>query len=455
MTKQRWPMRPIVLILGCLWAGFAGAQAPSGAIESVESGVEQRDDRLPVVVPSDSPSRRVTEPRTAPPQQRGPYRAGSYLVYPELTLTGFYDSNVFYANTPRLDDEAAVISPALWLVSDWDKHALNFHGSADFTKYGTYDSEDTTDWRVSAEGRRDFSIDSNVYGGIRYARDHEDRESPDFRNGITPTRYMAARAYGGYFQQIERWSVRFAGTALNLDYEDVPFVTGSGAVALINNDDRDRWQYTGGVRVGYEVSPRLEPFVQASLDDRRYDDVPDDLGFYRDSDGWRALVGVRYNLPRQLKAEAYVGYLNQQYDDARFADVSKPAFGGTLQWQATDKLRVSGYVDRTVEETTVIQVTPVLAAASSYLNTYVGVGADYRLLNNLTLQATASYSNADYQGIERDDDYWSGGVGVVWRVDRQLFVDFSYLHRNLDSSVPGEDFDKNQFFVRLTMPFQN
>lgn len=452
MRGRQWTLGALVAALGVVGMGAAGAQETSGA-RDLE--VQERDDRLPTVVPSEGPSRRVTEPRAAAPQARGPYRAGSYLLYPELTLTGFYDSNVFYTNDRRLDDWAFVLSPALWMVSDWDKHALNFHASADFTRYDTYDSEDTTDWRVSAEGRHDFSIDSNVYGGVRYARDHEDRESPDANNGIYPTRYYAFRGYGGYFRQIDQWSVRLAGTAQHLDYDDVPFLTGGGFPAVINNDDRDRWQYTGGVRIGYEVTPRLEPFVQASLDYRRYDDVPDDLGFRRDSDGWRALAGVRYNVPRQLKAEAYVGYLNQSYDDGRFDDVSKPAFGASLQWQATDKLRVSGYLDRTVEETTVIQVVPVLAAASSYLNTYVGVGADYRLLPNLTLQANASYSNADYQGIARDDDYVSAGVGVVWRADRQLYVDLSYLYRGLDSSVPGENFAKNQVFVRLTMPFQN
>jgi hypothetical protein len=451
MGGKGWPAGVMAMVLACASVTPARAQESAG---DREIGIETPGDQFPVVVPSESPSRRASEPPSAPPKERGPYRAGSYLVYPELTLSGFYDSNVFYTNTPRLSDTALQFSPALWMISDWEQDALNFHASADFTKYDTYSGEDTTDWRVSSEGRHDFGIDSNAYGGVRYAREHEDRESPDGRNGILPTVYYAFRGYAGYFQQIENWSVRVGGTALHLDYNDVPFLTGGGLPATINNDDRDRWQYTGGVRVGYEISPRLEPFVQASLDDRRYDNEPDDLGLARNSDGWRALVGFRYNLPKQLKAEVYVGYLKQNYEDAQLADVSKPAFGGTVQWQATEKLRVSGYVDRTVEETTVIQVVPTLVPASSYLNTYGGAGVDYQLTRNLTLQANASYSQVAYQGIDRTDDYVSAGAGIVWRVDRQLYVDVSYLHRNLSSPLPGENFDKNQFFVRLTMPLQ-
>lgn len=407
---------------------------------------------IPGVAPTPSPGRRPQEP--AEPVKTGPFQLGSFLLYPELSLTGFYDSNVFYSYGKRFDDYAAVLSPALWLQSNWDKHALNFHAGADFTRYDKFDTEDTDDYRVSAEGRYDFSIDSNVYGGIRYGRDHEDRESPDARNGVEPTLYYTGRGYVGYFRQIEQFSVRIAGTAQHLSYDDVDIITGQGP-RLLFNGDRDRWQYTGGVRVGYEVSPRVEPFVQLSIDNRSYDEKTDELGFKHDSDGWRALGGVRYNLPRQVKLEAFAGYLDQNYDDSRFKDVSDPVLGGSLQWQASDRLRISAYMDRSVEETTVFETTPVLKEASSYLNTYVGFGASYRLLPDLTLQANASYSNADYKGISREDDYTSAGFGLVYRIERRLYLDVSYLHRHLDSSLPQENFDKNQIFVRLTAPLQH
>lgn len=378
-----------------------------------------------------------------------PYRAGSYLIYPELLLVGFHDSNVFYTNANRLSDRALVFAPAVWAQSDWREHALNFAAAADLTRYDTYTRENTNDWRLSAEGRYDLGIDANVYGGVRYAREHEDRESPDGRNGLTPTLYYAGRAYGGAFRQFGRWSVRAGGTALDLDYNDVDFLTQTGGVAIINNDDRDRRQYAGGVRIGYEISPRIEPFVQAGFDYRRYRTVPDDLGYDKDSDGLRLVGGARANLPNRLKAEVYGGWLSQRYSDARLADVSKPAFGAALQWRPVDRLRVNAAIDRTVEETTVLQVTPVLVPASSYVNTYLTTDLGYRITDRLTWQLAGSVSRVEYQGIARDDTYYSGGTGLVVRVERRFFVDLSYLHRTLHSSIAGEDYSKNQVFLRF------
>ena len=110
------------------------------------------------------------------------------------------------------------------------------------------------------------------------------------------------------------------------------FVTGSGAINIINNDDRDRWQYTGGVRLGYEVSPRIEPYLQLAVDNRRYDATLDDLGYQRDSNGRRYLVGIRWNIPRKVKLDAFAGRLKQDYADARFNDVSAPLAGAALVW---------------------------------------------------------------------------------------------------------------------------
>jgi len=441
-------------------AAFALGAAGVGAQDA--PGILYDDNTVPMPRPEDGPApggRMAPEPGPAPGRTPAdaqrlagvaqPYRAGSFLIYPELLLVGFHDSNVFYSTANRLSDQAFVFAPAVWAQSDWREHALNFNAAADLTRYDTYTTENTNDWRLNAEGRYDLGVDANVYGGVRYAREHEDRESPDARNGLKPTLYYAGRAYAGAFRQLGRWSVRVGGTALDLDYRDVEFLTQTGGIAIINNDDRDRRQYAGGLRIGYEVSPRVEPFVQAAVDYRRYRTVPDDLGYDKDSDGLRLVGGARANLPNRLKAEVYGGWMSQRYSDGRLADVSKPAFGAALQWRPIDRLRINAAIDRTVEETTVLQVTPALVPASSYVNTYFTADLGYRVTDRLTWQLAGSISRVEYQGIARDDEYYSGGTGIVLQIERRLFVDLSYLHRTLHSSLQSEDFSKNQVFLRF------
>ena len=173
-------------------------------------------------VPGQGPARNVQRAQQPVAQQQG-YEAGSFLLYPEVTLTGFYDSNVYYTSANRISDYAGVFSPAVWLQSNWREHALNFTAGADLTRYWKQTIEDTNDWRVAAEGRYDFDFDTNVYGGARAFQSHEDRESPDARNGLKPTVYTGQRYYGGVFRQQGPWSFRLGGTALRLNYDDVEF----------------------------------------------------------------------------------------------------------------------------------------------------------------------------------------------------------------------------------------
>ncbi len=412
------------------------------------SGVDLRQ------VPGQGPARNVVRAQQPLPRQQ-PFEVGSFLLYPEITLSGFYDSNVYYSPSDRISDFGMIVSPAIWMVSNWREHALNFSAGGDFTRFRDESSEDTDDWRGTVEGRYDFNYDTNVYGGARIFRSHEDRESPDARNGTEPTVYRGQRYYGGLFRQQGPWSLRFGGTALWLNYDDVPFLTAGGNTLYINNDDRDRWQYTAGVRVGYELSPRVEPFVQVASDNRRYWNKPDDLGNNKDSSGYRALAGVRFNQPNVLKLDIFGGYLRQRYVEDAFQDVSAPAFGAALVWRIADRWTLNAYLDRTVEETTVLNVNQVSGAitpASSFLNTYTGATLAYRFTDRLFGAVEASYSRAEYQGIDRTDNYRGAGTSLTWRVAKMLYVQGLYQYRGLDSSVPNENYAKNLVFLNFGIP---
>jgi len=474
--RNGFKSRLVLIAAAAIVAGAAFAQEdqpesvapPKGGGLSTREGTETTIGKPPgteaPAEPGAAPVRR-TQPAQRAPERAVPYQAGSFLLYPELGMALMYDSNVFATNDAHVSDWATTMSPALWLQSNWDQHALNFYGAADLTYYRDEDNENTQDWRLSTEGRYDFTRDANAYGGAWWSRDHEDRESPDGRNGLFPTLYYTFAGYGGYFQQFHEFSVRVGGRAEHLTFQNV--ATASPGFPVLINDDRDRWRYTGGARFGYEFTPRFEGFVQLAVDNRRYDRKPDDFvvtggGFFRDSDGERAYVGARFNVPRVVKAEAYVGYLHQDYEDSRLDDVSKPGFGANILWNAGDKTRVSFYLDRTIEETTVFRSGFV---ASSYVNTFGGLTVSHRLIDKLTVYGNLFASRAAYQGIVRTDDYAGGALGAAYRVNKNFLWDLSYSYRQLNSSapqpivsgplraLPGEDFQRSQVFLRAIFSF--
>lgn len=464
-----WPGRrnrglPLLLAAAMAWSVPALGQelvpqSPTSDQPSPAAQVPSLPTQAPIdnAVPGKAPDR-IPTPASPVSAAGTPFSLGSFLLYPELDTTWMYDSNVFYSpNDSRLSDHAWVFSPALWAMSNWTRHELDFHASVDSTRYATYKTENSNDYHLSTEGRYDFNSDTNVYGGVHFSQEHEDRESPSARNGLTPTLYHQLRLYGGVFHQFGRVSVRVASTAQKLNYNNVDFLSSSGAIKLINNSDRDRWQYTGGVRVGYELTPRLEPYVQIAVDNRRYDSAVDDLGYQRDSNGMRYLAGVRWNIPKVLKLDAFAGWMQQDYKDPRFANVSAPVIGTALQWSATDRTSVTAYLDRTVEETTVTS-TPspsVVLVSSSYINTYASLGVEQRLTDKLSVRGTGSLSHVAYKGLPRTDNYYGLTLGLVYRLHRNLYFDLSVTGRRLNSSVPTENFNQYTVMARVAIPFSH
>lgn len=450
--RTRFPLNLVMTLILAGWmASPSGVQAqPLVSDPKAASDVPAEASPPP---PEVSPSR--IRPVTPPQPQGSPYQMGSFTVYPEIDVVGGYDSNVYYSNTSPVSDEYLTLSPSILLQSNWAEHALNIRAGADFIRYRDLKDENIDDANVSVEGRRDISPNMNVYGGGYLSTNHEDRESPDVRNGLTPTRYTQNRFYAGFFRSMGPWSVRVAGNAMKLDYRDVDFVTGGGAIRTINNDDRDHWQHTGGVRVAYEWSPELEGYAQVAADHRRYSDAVDDLGYQRSSTGMRYLIGAKWSIPEKTMMDAYVGHMSQDYDDVRSQDVSKPMVGGKFTWFAGPRTTLVALVDRTIEETSVTQRTSagVLNVASSYVNTYGSLELSHKLSEQWSVRAASSLSRVAYQGIVRSDDYRSDSVGVTYKPHRRMIVNVDLIDRRLKSSLPTENFSKTMAMIRLTFPF--
>lgn len=107
------------------------------------------------------------------------YQWGSFLVRPEAGLSLVYDSNIFATRTDEIDDTLILLTPSVDVTSQWDRHKLNFNAGATAARYHSADSENYQDYWADVDGRYDIGGTTNVFGGLGYSREHEDRSSPD------------------------------------------------------------------------------------------------------------------------------------------------------------------------------------------------------------------------------------------------------------------------------------
>lgn len=371
---------------------------------------------------------------------------GSFLLYPEISLTGMYDDNIYFTRTERKADTITVLSPAIYARSNWKKNRLDMSAGLDAARFTDNATENYTNGWVNLQGRLDLTRSTNLFGGAGVDYQHESRSSQDAFIGQYPTRYRNNHANVGFSQSLGPWTLRVAGTTSQLDYFNVENSIGW------SNDLRDRSVSAGGARLTYHVAPRYGVFLQGARDVRDYQSNVDNYGYNRDSSGYRAVAGLRFAPTSQVKGEIFFGHLRQDYTDSRFNTISAPDFGANVQWQQSSLTKVTGYVSRTLEETT-------LAGTPGYLYSSVGGTVTHWLNGKTRLNGHLSYGRANYQQIDRNDNIIDAGLGVDYRLTRDLFLETKYRVLSRNSNVNNTqqqlyaDYIDNQVSVGLRQVF--
>lgn len=398
------------------------------------------------VSPPSAPPTSVLPPRP-PSKEFSGIPWGSFLVFPELVLSGTRDDNIYARRRNEVKDTIYTLSPSLGLRSNWRRHGLNAEIGIDADRYSEHTSENVDDYWAGVDGHYDFGPLTNVFAGARFSRDHEDRsESGELDSTVQaePTRFDRSEAHLGIATGTGPWRLRAGGTYDQFDYKDGLSTTGA---VTIDHDFRDRSLRSVGARLGYLISPAYEVFGQYATDTRDYDNNIPGQTFNRGSDGYRAALGLRVDLPRpDLKAEVFAGTLKQKFDYAGFADVSEPYYGALLSWRPTERTTFTGFIDRSLEETTVFQDG---VYASSSIDTTSGFQVEHKLTSDLSFKASGAYTRSVFQGFDRLDKIVDAGAGLRYYFARSLFVGADVRLIDRDSNVLDAQYSRNQVVLSV------
>lgn len=374
-------------------------------------------------------------------------RVGSFRLLPQMIVAPLFDDNVFRTNTGEKEDVVTVLSPSVNLESDWGQHALNFSAGSDLGFYVDNTHEDFKDYHFASDGRLDVTRDTRVSGLAGLYHLHQGRGDPDDPVGaLEPTEFDR---YVGQVRGSHRMG-RFTGILTGLfqrfDYQDVP--RRAAGLPDINNDDRDRNRYEGSLQVNYEIVPDYSAFVRGGGNVEDYDDGVDDNGFNRDNHGYDVVAGAEIDFGGIVFGNFFAGYSWTNRDDPALSDFSGYNVGADITWNVTRLTTITGTVERQISDTT-------LRGASGSFVTTAGVVVDHELLRNLIVSLNASGQQNDFEGIDRTDYNFAGGLAVDYFINRYFFVGALYEHRERlsEGALQGTDFSVNIAGVRAGAQF--
>ena len=376
--------------------------------------------------------------------------AGSFLIYPQFTYFGMRDDNVFATNDNKQWSFVSEYSPAILLASNWGRHALNFSASADIGRNHTFSSEDYEDWDLSTSGRLDIRENIWLDAGVGVGRDHVPRSSPNDVRGLEPTKYDKSNLFANYTHKSGRFTHKVNTKIKRKDYENVPAIR-NGQAFIINNDSRDRTEYSAALRSSYRYQPKYATFIRIEGNVRDY---KEEVMFFntnttRSSKGYEALFGIALDLGGETFGELSAGYRAQNYHDP-YPDISTPVVDASLNWNVTGLTTLGVEYHQFIRET-------VSITSSGYIASVAEFNVSHELRRNVLLDLSLFYEDDNYRTIgffERNDTSYNIAVSSTYIVNRHLSISLAYSHLQRDSSVTlversVNDFEKNLIFVSL------
>jgi hypothetical protein len=369
------------------------------------------------------------------PSKEAAKRSGlsSFVVFPKVGFEAAYDSNLFRTKN-EISDKILIVSPSVTIRSDWENHALEFLGAAKIARHNKTTTEDYEDVRGRVSGRVDLYDNLSVSALVQYGQGHQ-RRGEIIDPGDTSTATIIKRGLARVRAKLELAAVTLSAAA---ESETSDFVSSS----TVDNDDLDHDEHTVTLRTSLEIDSGTSVFVQPEYNRRIYRRKIDLSGFEQDSHGFEVLSGIRWDASGVTFVELGLGYLWQNYDEARFATIDGVTASAQAIWNFSDLWTLTFGLSRTVSETADQDLSGVL-------KTNFKSRLDYEFLYNTLFSLRFEFSDEDYKSSTRADDRTIGGLRIKHLINEYLFAEFDILHERLSSNRDDEDYKVTTGFLRL------
>jgi hypothetical protein len=427
--------------------------APLSALRQtdVPASLAQPDPDLPVPTPPPTvavlpplplPRRPVPDPDPFAPTG---IHAGTLRLFPYVETDTGYESNPNRLSEDVKGSPYVHAEAGLKLESDWSQNSLTADLHGGYSDYFLVPQADRPDAAATITGRVDVTRDTQLNSETRFSLTTQQPGSPLLAvpNSVFITNRPLIMSYGetfGVTQNFNRLQVTLRGSFDRYTYADAEESNGT-TLALSTENYND---YGLNLRVGYELTPGMIPFVQLGGDLRRHDTSPDFDGFDRDSNGIAIKVGSRFELTRLLTGELSVGYAMRDYADPRLPMVTTPTVDGSLVYTVTPLTTITLKTSTDISET-------INAFDSAAVSRGVGLEVAHALLRNLTITASGRYQNNEYIGQPVTENFFTAGLAAEYKLSREVVLRASYSHEDFHSTLPSSNFTADVFLLGLRL----
>ncbi|WP_337270116.1 outer membrane beta-barrel protein [Oryzifoliimicrobium ureilyticus] len=311
------------------------------------------------------------------------------------------------------------------LISDWSLHQLSITSEGTWQKNISGEGEEQPSFQIDGDLRLDLAdrTTAHITGGYRFYR--EDTTDPNAILGASRQADVQEFTAG---TSLEHQLGRIRGTVgLDLDrtvYSDVTLSDGS----TLSLSDRNETSGTARARIGYELSPALIPFVEASVGKSVYDEKRDSAGYERSGNTYGIKAGAEIDLGEKLRGEASLGYTKAVFDDFRLSDIDALTVNANVAWSPLRGTDVNFGATTSIQPST----TP---GEGGYVSHGLSTTVSHKILENLTGTVIGGIVFRDYPSSSENQIVYSTSAGLIWNINRYLDLTSTLGYELTDSKV--------------------
>lgn len=375
------------------------------------------------------------------------------IFHPFLVVEELWTDNLFITKNNTKSDFVTTVAPGIWLAIPANREKLlsintnttsagglqlsrvkppatrRYQAyalySPEMVFYSDHSSHDH--WNHNAEALFQYNLNMGLSFDLIDVFNDREEVSGD---GFTDTLYRHQDNLLDFittYEPSEKLKLRVDYSNYILDYDE------------IINSYRDRMDNSLAFYAFYQFWSKTSLFVQYA-----YADIDYDVDTITDSIENRYYAGVTWEVTAKTRGTFKMGYMDKDFDDPRVTDQDGFSFELQTQHNLTPKRALQINAFRNFQESDI-------ALASSYYATGINVGIRQKFTEKWSSTLVASYERDDYNGINREDDYFSIGPAVRYEPRKWLIFDLAYYFSLNDSNISFYDYTSNDIVLRATL----
>ena len=375
------------------------------------------------------------------------------IFHPFLVVEERWTDNLFITKSNKKDDFITTIAPGLWLAIPANKEKLlsintnttsagglqlnrvKPEATRRYQAYARYSPEivlyanhsNHDHFNHNAEALFQYNLNMGLsFDIIDVFNDRDDISGDGFTDTLYRYQDNLLNLISTY-EPSEKLKLRFDYFNYILDYDESI------------NDYRNRMDNFFALYAFYKFWPKTSLFLQYSYADIEFDTVS-----INDSIENRYYAGINWEITAKTRGRFKLGYVDKDFDNSGVTDQDGFSFELQTEHNLTPKRAIQVSAFRKFQESDTL-------GASSFYATGINLGARQKFTEKWSATLVASLERDEYNGIDREDDYFSIGPAVRYEPRKWLIFDLAwYLNMN-DSNISFYDYTSNEIVLITTI----